>query len=92
MSDQTPDPILDPFRAKMERELIKYIVGRQITCMRSGEILDYRTCVVLRDADGDPSMVLSQSGWKSLVAINPETITERLASVNLTVDESTIKP
>lgn len=92
MTDQNiPDVVGDSLRTMLRKNLIKHLCGQQITCMRSGEILDYRTCVVLLDSDGDPRAVLSQSGYASLVAINPDTIAERLSSAGLTVDESTVK-
>lgn len=50
-------------RETVDAELIRALVARQITCPRTGELLDVRTAVVIRDGDGDPVAVLAQSGY-----------------------------
>jgi len=66
------DPIFDPLKKHLREQLLRYIVGRTITCPRTGEVLDFRTCVVLNDADGDPHTVLSQRGWGEVVKFTPD--------------------
>ena|GEM_PF-5159611 len=79
-----PSDIVDVVRVEMVRGL----VGRQITCAVTGEVLDYRTCVVLVDPQtGDPVNVVSQAGWK---AQTPESI-GKLAALGAVPDTSTIR-
>ena len=80
----TGNPLVDNVR----KNLVRYLVGRSIVCIRSGEVLDADTCVVLVDADGDPSMVLSQEGWDSLPQENRQALAERH---NLTPDPATVR-
>ncbi len=42
---------------RLRNELIRYLVQRAIFCPLTGQVLDYRTCTVLLDADGDPVSV-----------------------------------
>jgi len=68
-------------------EHVRYLVSRTITCPRTGEVLDVRTCVVLLDSDGDPLAVLSQAGWAELDADD----VAHLARRGWTVDPATVK-
>jgi len=52
----------------LRRNVIVNLVQRNITCPVTGEVLDVRTCVVLLDNDGDPRAVLSQEGWREVLA------------------------
>lgn len=45
----------------MDRENIRALVARDITCQQTGKVLDKRTCLVVRDSDGDPIAVLDPS-------------------------------
>lgn len=77
-----------PLVRHVHRALIRAIVGKTIFCVRTGEALDADTCVVLKDRDGDPAIVLSQKGWASLPEVNREALAR---DHGLTVDESTVK-
>lgn len=79
-----------PLEQRVDRELIKALVQRAITCPVSGSVLDVRTCVVFRDADGDPSAVVSQAGYVTLRDEHPDRL-EALAASGHTVDTATIK-
>ncbi len=46
-------------KTKMHTEMIRFLVQRAIICPATGKVLDYRTCAVLLDADGDPHAVFS---------------------------------
>lgn len=59
--DEGHDPILDPLRLKLTRELLKYAVGRQIFCSVTGETLDVRTAVYY-EIEGRP-FVNSHDGF-----------------------------
>lgn len=48
----------------VDRELVRALIVHQITCPRTGTLLDVRTAVVVRGADGDPVAVLSQQGYR----------------------------
>lgn len=74
-------------REAVDAELIRAIVGRTITCPRSGELLDARTCVVIRDDDQDPAAVLSQAGFASAT---PAEISDWRAH-GLYVDTTTVR-
>lgn len=73
----------------MHGELLRLIVARQITCPRTGEVLDVRTCVVLLDADGDPAAVLSQKGWQEIA--QDTAILANLGVKGLAVDLATVR-
>jgi hypothetical protein len=89
------DPLLDPFRAKMTETLLRSIVGRTMFCPVSGRTLDFRTCVVFVDNDGDPSQVLSQEGWATLVSATEKhtglDAAEVLAGQGVFLDRSSVK-
>lgn len=69
--------------------MVDYLVGRTLTCPRTGEVLDSRTAVVLVDTDGDPAAVMSQAGWAEFLTLEDYAL--RLAGLNLTVDPATVK-
>lgn len=73
----------------VDREVVRCLVQREITCPRTGDVLDVRTCVVLRDSDGDPVAVVSQDGWAAIVNDGGDAILKK--THGLTVDESTVK-
>jgi hypothetical protein len=78
-----------PLQIRAHREMVKFLVSKQITCPRTGVVLDYRTCVVLLDRDGDPTAVVSQEGWKQIVAEGGD---EKLRlHAQVTVDPETVK-
>jgi hypothetical protein len=83
MASPSPDLV-----SVVHRQLITHLVSRAITCPRTGEVLDVRTCVVLLDADGDPAHVLSQQGWAEVCREGGE---QKLANIGLTVDPSTLR-
>lgn len=72
----------------MRRQMVTMLVQRAIFCPNTGQVLDVRTCVVLVDTDGDPAYVLSQDGWRNLVA---EGMEATLAEKGITVDPATVK-
>lgn len=78
----------NPLVQHVRRQLVRALVMRQIYCPRTSVVLDMRTCVVLNDRDGDPSIVLSQEGWATLPEENRRILAEEHG---LTVDESTVK-
>jgi len=52
------------------KEWILGMVQKQIFCpINDNYVLDIRTCVVVLDPDGDPTMVMSPEGWAELVAL-----------------------
>lgn len=72
----------------VQRALVTHLVSRAITCPRTGEVLDTRTCVVLVDREGDPAVVVSQKGWALIVEEGGDT---RLKDLGLTADLATVK-
>lgn len=54
-----PIDVGDAMRATLERNLVRYLVQRTIFCPVSGDVLDVRSCAVIRDDDGDPVYVIS---------------------------------
>ena len=76
-------------RATVHRQMVRALVSRAITCPRTGDVLDVRTCVVLLDSDGDPVAVVSQQGWRQCIA---DGTAESLATTNgVTPDPDTVK-
>lgn len=82
------DPIFDPLRKKLDRDLRRWLVGHQITCPRTGEVLDIRHAVFVMDPDGAPHMAMSQRGWSQVVA---EGSVPELAKHGFRADLATIK-
>lgn len=72
----------------VHREMVRSLVSQSITCPRTGEVLDVRTCVVLLDRDGDPARVVSQHGWSM---IDEPTRTLLQKAHGLTVDPATVR-
>lgn len=85
----THDPFFNPLVEKMHRELVKYLVGKAITCPRSGAVLDYRTCVVFLDTDGDPTAVMSPDGYADMIVTQPDTL-PWLSEKGITPDPNTV--
>ncbi len=87
-----PDPLFDPLRKKLDRELRKYLIGRTLgQCPRTGKSMDVRTAVFVLDRDGDPYMALHQDGWAEVVAQNGGQDVRELAAAGFSVDLSTIR-
>jgi hypothetical protein len=74
---------------KLRQEMVRYLVSKNITCPRTGEVLDFRTCVVLVDRDGDPAYVISQQGWR-LVTRSTQAV-DTLRGAGLNPDPTTVK-
>lgn len=74
----------------MRTELVRHLVSHLITCPATGEVLDMDTCVVFVDADGDPAAVVSQTGYRQILAERPATI-DILAAKGLTLDTDTVQ-
>lgn len=53
----------------VRKQLVRYIVQRNIFCPITGEVLDVDTCKWFVDADGDPAYVLSPKAYDAAVAI-----------------------
>lgn len=68
---------------------VRFLVGREITCPRTGEVLDVRTCVVLLDSDGDAVQVISQKGWAQVVAEGGDKLLEKTHGI--IADPTTVK-
>lgn len=54
----------------VRRQLLTYIIQRNIFCPVSGEVLDVRTAKYFVDKDGDPAYVLSPKVYDAVVT-NP---------------------
>lgn len=52
---------MSTMREIVDRENIRHLVARDITCQQTGEVLDVRTCLVVRNRDGDAVAVLDPS-------------------------------
>lgn len=81
------DPIFDPFRAHIEHNLRKYLVGRAMFCPRTGDALDVRRSVFLV-RDGSAEYAVSQAGWAEMLT---DGTAEALAARGLTADPATVK-
>lgn len=64
----------------VDKQMIKALVMRDITCQQTGKVLDTRTCLVVRDKEGDPILVLDPS------AQDNEKLMNRIDSAGWTVD------
>lgn len=58
---------------KMRKEMVRYLVQREIFCPYTGHLLDIRTCVVLVDKDGDPEIVMAPEAWE-VIEKSPQTL------------------
>ena len=67
------DPILDPFRRHIVRNVRANIVGRTMFCPRTGDTLDVRKAVFLERLDDDGKLpgigdyAVSQEGWRRIL-------------------------
>ena len=57
----------------VDRQMVMYIVQRNIFCPVTGAVLDIRTCKWFVDKDGDPAYVLSPEAYNAAVGI-PEVV------------------
>lgn len=53
---------------EVDRQMVRYIVQRNIFCPVTGAVLDVRTCKWFVDADGDPAYVLSPEAYDAAVS------------------------
>lgn len=60
---------MNALRNKFHTEMIRSLVSKTMICPITGELLDYRTCSVIVDSDGDPALVYG-SDMRELVAEN----------------------
>lgn len=70
-----PDPCIgwrDYMRSDIEkavdRQMVMFIVQRNIFCPVTGHVLDVRTCKWFVDKDGDPAYVLSPEAYDAAVS------------------------
>jgi len=66
---------------EVDRQMVLFIVQRNIFCPVSGNVLDLRTCKWFVDADGDPAYVVDPEVYDKVVA-QPATV-EALAERGL---------
>jgi len=59
---------VNPFTARMQRELIRYYIMRQIFCVVTNAILDIDTCVTVFDPEDDADLIVcvSPEGWDAI--------------------------
>lgn len=53
----------------LEKQLVLYIVQRDIFCPITGAVLDVRTCKWFVDADGDPAVVVAAEAYDAAVSV-----------------------
>jgi len=77
----------------VRRNMVRFLVQKAIFCPWSGEVLDYRTCVVMVDTDGDPVAVMSQSAWTQILSIMEQNnlTMEQAFPLGHRVDPTTVK-
>lgn len=51
----------------LRRNVVRYLVQRDIFCQVSGEVLDIDTCWVILDPDGDPHSVVSPAVGQAIL-------------------------
>lgn len=78
-----------PLEDHVRREFRRFLVQKTIFCGLTGEVLDMDKSVFINDADGDPAVVISQTGYQRLLAANGGT-SEGLFKTGYSVDESTV--
>lgn len=66
---------------EVDRQMVLFIVQRNIFCPITGAVLDIRTCKWFVDADGDPAYVLSPEAYDA--AVSQPTIVAALAEKGL---------
>lgn len=49
---------MSTFQEIIDKENIRALVARDVTCQQTGRVLNLRNCLVVRDGDGDPIIVL----------------------------------
>lgn len=59
---------------RVDRQMVLFIVQRNIFCPISGSVLDIRTCKWFVDKDGDPAYVVSPEVYDRVV-VQPDTVT-----------------
>lgn len=64
----------------IDTEMVRHLVSRDIQCRMTGKVLDVRTCLVVRDAEGDPLAVLDPS------VAGDEALKQRIADKGWTLD------
>lgn len=52
----------------VDKQMLLYIIQRQITCPVTGEVLDIRTARYFVDRDGSPAYVLSPEAYDAAVS------------------------
>lgn len=55
-------------QAEVDRQMVKYIVQRNIFCPITGAVLDVRTCKWFVDKDGDPAYVMSPEAFDAVAS------------------------
>jgi hypothetical protein len=70
----------------VRKNMVRDLAAEKIFCPRTGELLDYRTCVVLLNRSGHPAYVMSQNGWRQ----TPQPTRDYLAVRGVVVDEATV--
>lgn len=65
----------------IHEEWIRGLVQKQIFCPITGHVLDYRTCAVVRDADGDPVGVYDPAVLKALSPVLEKSLAEKGLSI-----------
>lgn len=58
---------------EVDRQMVLFIVQRNIFCPVTGAVLDVRTCKWFVDADGDPAYVLSPEAYDAVMGM-PNTL------------------
>jgi hypothetical protein len=74
----------------LRKEMVKYLVQKEIFCPITQKVLDMDTCVVVNDKDGDPALVLTQDGWTQLLEV-AERRGEAALAGGYAVDVSTVR-
>jgi hypothetical protein len=64
--DTMPTQTRSGLAATFDKEMLRLLISKSITCPVSGEVLDLRTAIAVRDKDGDPALALSPTGWSVL--------------------------
>lgn len=66
---------------EVDRQMVLFIVQRNIFCPVTGAVLDIRTCKWFVDKDGDPAYVLSPEAYDA--AVSKQEIIDALATKGL---------
>ena len=77
------------FEQTIRQNFVKFLVQQKIFCPVTGDVLDVRTCVVILDADGDPTQVISPRAYRELLDASERTGLGILAE-GYTFDENTL--